>query len=120
MVKPAHALLGLAALAGAVLLFKKVTGEKGPNSTPDAVVQSASPYAPILNDQETQNSLGDELNPFENGPQSLPNPNAATANYAQWGGTISEGGSLYAMINGVNIRNPSADLIFDRGLGVYR
>jgi len=61
--------------------------------------------------------LSPSQDPYQNGPQSITNPSAATADYSSWGGTLAAGGSLF---NSAGARNPSAELIFDRGLGVYR
>ena len=75
----------------------------------------------IVNNSNTENILGN-LNPYTGGPQTMINPlsNIPNFDYSPWGGAISEGGALFTFINGVNVRNPSADLQFVRGEGVYR
>jgi len=123
-----YKLLGLIGFAGlaSFFLLKQMKGEpatQGINKAEQVItpttgwIAAQSPYIP--NNAATDAALGNN-NPYNGGPQQIPNANAANADYSPWGGTISQGGSMFAWINGMNVRNPSADLVFDRGLGVYR
>ena len=133
--------LGQLAIAGLALLFLARRGNSSsipksqsfidavrqgePIRATDAITQSASPYLSIMNNAATEVRLG-VLNPFEGGPQQIPNVGTDLTDYSPWGGVRNADGgwtsygASFAFINGVNIRNPSEALTFDRGLGVYR